>query len=363
MRKKSKTKVTITLIISFCMFLLICNPVMAQDNTVSLTLEDAIKRGYSNSITLQKAEKSVEAADKKFENTMSNQTLSTITYATAMNAQSDALSAQVASKSYEQTKDAVLYDITNKYWNVKKYEEHLKVAKLSYQKSQRDLGIARLNAAVGLGTNATVLSAESANAQAKTSLDSTQNSLNNAYSVFNTAVGLNRDARPVLSEDVPEFEPIKMSSLSIEISQAITSNPSIWQAQQSALIAQNTANAMLATPGMTYYSYSQQLLSSTQAELTVQSTERAVATTVESLFYQVENLNQSYKQLLVNQEAAAEAYRIKKLMYDVGLATQNEVLAAEVTLSNINMSINDSKYANNLLGIAFEKPWAAGSGS
>ncbi|MEN6348154.1 MAG: TolC family protein [Syntrophomonas sp.] len=361
MRKKSKTKVTVTFILSFCMFLLICTPVMAQNNTVSLTLEDAIKRGYSSSITLQKAEKSVETADKKFDNTMSNQTLSTITYSTAMNAQSDALSAQVASKTYEQTKDAVMYDITNKYWNIKKYEEHLKAAQLSYKKSLQDLGIARINAAVGLGTNATVLSAQSSNAQAKTALETAQNSLTNAYSLFNIAVGLNREDRPNLSEEIPDYKPINMNTLSIEISQAVTSNPSIWQTQQSALIAQNTANAILSTPGTTYYTYSQQLLSSEQAQLTVQNTERSVATTIESLFYQVGNLNQSYQQLLVSQEALAEAYRVKKLMYEVGVATQNDVLAAEVSLTNINMSINDSKYANNLLGIAFEKPWAMGS--
>lgn len=361
MRKKSKSKATIIIILAFCMILLACTPVMAQDNTVTLTLEDAIKRGYNNSINLQKAEKSVEAAEKKFENTMNNQTLSTITYATAMNAQSDALSAQVASKSYNQTKDAVMYDITNKYWNVKKCLEHLAVAELSYKKSQQDLGIARINAAVGLGTNATVLSAESANAQAKTALETAKNSLTNAYSLFNTAVGLNRDDRPELSEEVPDFKPINKNTLSIEISQAITSNPSIWQAQQSALIAQNTANAMLATPGITYYAYSQQMLSADQAQLNVQSTEKSVATTIESLFYQVENLNQSYQQLLTSQKALAEAYRIKKLMYEVGLATQNDVLAAEVSLANVNMSINDSKYSNNLLGIAFEKPWAMGS--
>lgn len=361
MRKKSKHKVKIAIILAFCMIFLISAPVMAKDNTVTLTLDDAIKRGYSNSVDLRKATLDIESAENTQESTYSSLQTTTITYVQAANANSANLAVQNAYTTYDQTKDKVAYDVTKKYWDVKKYEEHLAVAELSYKKSQQDLGIARLNAGVGLGTNATVLSAESTNAQAKTALESAKNTLTNAYSLFNVAVGLNRDDRPELSEEVPDYKAINKNSLSIEISQAITSNPSLWTAQQSALIAQNAANGVLATPGKSYYDYQSASLSADKSQLTVQSTEKTLATTIESLFYQVDNLNQSYNQLLASQKALAEAYRVKKLMYDVGIATQNDVLAAEVSLANMNMSINDSKYTNNLLGVAFEKPWAAGS--
>jgi outer membrane protein TolC len=357
MRILSKNKAAQALSLIVAMVFLVSAPVMAADDTDTLTLQEAIDLGYTHSIALQKANTSLDSARNTQKQTMENQQLSNITYVEAANSNSVSLNAQIASESYKQTRDAVLYDITKKYWEVKKYQEHLTVAELSYKKSQRDLGIARLNAAVGLGTNATVLSAGSTNAQAKTSLESAQTSLNNAWSNFNTAIGLTRDARPVLSEEIPGYQTIHMSDLSIEISQAVGSNPSIWQAQQAALIAQNKANAMILA-GKGYYDYMGQLYATTTAELSVQSTEKSVATTTEQLFYNIQNLEQTYKQLLVSQEAAAEAYRVKKLMYEVGVATQNDVLATEVALASVNMSINDSKYNNNLLAIAFEKPWA-----
>lgn len=357
MRKKSKSKITISVILAFCMLFLVSAPVMAKDDNVSLTLEEAIKKGYANSIELEKAGVAVKDAENTQKSVYEALQTNTITYVQAQRANSANLAVQTASSTYNQTKDKVAYDITKKYWDVKKYQEHLKVAELSYKKAQSDLGIARLNAAVGLGTNATVLAAESKNAQAKTSLESAQYSLNTAYSVFNVAVGLNRDARPVLSEEVADFKPIYKNSLSVEISQAITSNPNLWTAQQSALIAQNTANGVACTPGKSYYDYQSALYSADTSNLTVKGTERTLSTTVESLFYQVETLNQTYKQLLVTQQAAAEACRIKKLMYEVGTGTQNDVLGAESDLASANMGINDSKYSNSLLAIAFEKPW------
>lgn len=355
MRKTSKYKAILIMLLIQSLLFLSASTALAAQEEQTLTLQQAIDKSYKSSLTLSAAKKSLDLAEIQQEQTISQMSLSTLTASKVESAQKASLNYQVASKTYDQTKEKVAYDTTKKYFAVQQALADLELAKLAFQKASQDIGIARITAGVGLSTNASVMSTDSAYTQAKTNLESAENTLKNAYSLFNDAVGLNMADRPVLNEAVPEFRNMNLSDVNVEISQAVTSNTDVWKAQMNALIAENNANMVLYTGE--YYPYQQQEITVKQAQLTVQSTETQVAQSIEQMFYQVKNMEEAYKTGIKSRNALAEALRVKKLMYDVGVAIKNDVTAAELSLATAENALDDTRYSHSLLAIAFEKPW------
>lgn len=359
MRKTSKYKVILIMLLINGMLFLSASPALAASDQKTLTLQQAIDQSLKNSLAIAQAKKTIELAEIQQESAISVMTQSQITSSMVENVQKADLTYMVASKTLTQTQEKVGYSTTKKYFAVQQALEDLELAKLAFQKASQDLGISRLTAGVGMGTNASVMATESAYTQSKANLEAAENTLKNAYSLFNDAVGLNINDRPVLTEKVPEFKNLNLNDVNLEISQAISTNTDIWKAQMNALIAQNVANMVLYNGE--YRPYRQSELSVDQAQLTVQSTETSVAQSIETMFYQVKSMEESYKTGVKSRDSLAEALRVKKLMYEVGLSTKNEVLAAEISLSTAENALNDTRYNHSLLAVAFEKPWVLGN--
>lgn len=270
--------------------------------------------------------------------------------------QSD-LNWQMAKRSYSAKEDTVVMKVYQAYNGVLQALENVKAAEAKLKSAEWNKKVAAVSKCVGLLDESGFKQAEAAFISAKTDLETAQKSLADAYQKFNLQVGLWPNDRPVLV-DKPEFNKLSVDNLDVEVERALSASPMVWLLQKNVDLAKMNLDLYDLTNPNNIEPYSAKKLDIDKAEIAAKDSREQTRILVRTIYYNVINLEESYKKAQEGLKVAEENLRVVRLKYDVGMATNGDVLAAEADLAAARKSLFDVISQHEILAYAFKKPWA-----
>lgn len=320
-------------------FLLSLFPTMAvaediSQKQISLDLNQAIKRAFAYNPTLKNDEIELDKktylkdraasyvrytpVDYSF-NPSDTNVLSTYTKAEFAERQQE--------KKIESDKRQLIIDVKTAYYNVLLKQQLLLQAQKNEYLAQVKFLQAKAKKEQGLITELDLLNASAAVESAKASVKESQTGLDNAYSDLNKLVNLDISARPVLTDTI-EFKPEKIDVESKANIAAECSYES-WSAEEAAKIA----DAIKIFEK--YYDIGDWNVD--QAKNTSNDTKDLIRKQARSLGLGLQYMEKKYDEIKANRKQAEEALRVVKMQQQVGLATKDAVLNAEIAYEKLSM--------------------------
>jgi len=268
---------------------------------------------------------------------------------------------QMAKKSYTAQNDAVTVAVYQAYNDVLKAEENVATLELALKSAEQQVIAARSGVRLGMTSKTALVQAEAGRNVARLSLEAAKQGRDDAYQKFNQLVGLWPEDRPMLVER-PSYSPLLIDNLDVEVERALEASPII-------AIAEENISMKKAVRQVSYFiqPYAVSRIDVDKAEYDAAQTRDQTRQAVRSLYYAVRGLEEQYRALDENRKVAAEALRVIRVKYEVGMATRIELLAAEAALAEVEKNLFDLECRHEVLKLAFEKPWgwamAVSSGS
>lgn len=267
------------------------------------------------------------------------------------------LSWQMAKRSLKAEEDTVEMKACQVYNGLLQALEKVRVAEAQLKDAEWQHRMAVVSHRVGVLNKMGLVQAEAALTSARTGLEAARSSRNDAYQRFNQLVGLWPEDRPVLTER-PEFKVIEMKSIDTEVSRVLDESPSIWLAQRKVDLAKITLDLYDFTNNAQVDPYDAKEIDVEKAEVSAADSKEQMRKLVRTLYYTVRQLEDQYAGARENLKLAEEALRVVRVKFDVGMATQKEVLAAEAALARAEQLMLDLSCQHEVLAMAVKKPWA-----
>jgi len=258
---------------------------------------------------------------------------------------------QMAKKSYTARNDAVTVAVYQAYNDVLKAEENVATLELAVKSAEQEVIAAQVGVRVGMTSKTALVQTEARRDAARLSLEAAKQGRDDAYQKFNQLVGLWPEDRPVLVDE-PSYGPLLIDNLDTEVERALEASPTI-------AIAEENISMKKAVRQVSYFiqPYAVSRIDVDKAEYDAAQTRDQTRQAVRSLYYAVRGLEEQYRALDENRKMAAEALRVTRVKYEVGMATRIELLAAEVALAQVEKSLFDLVCQHEVLKLAFKKPW------
>ncbi|MBC7074789.1 MAG: TolC family protein [Syntrophomonadaceae bacterium] len=341
---------------------------LAEDiNPDSLTIEEAVNLALSNSKELEKASLEVDAAkvtrDEAWDahnavlmqtyipgqdmylSVPTGQELDGLVYTTNF--------AWLAKKKeYEAKVDSVVLSVHQKYCNVLTAREKVESQRLAVQRDEEKLRIAKLRYQLGLNTVSDVSRAKMQVADSQAKLETAEKELEQRYIELAEYLGLPEDSRPTLVDEI-EYASLEVENVDNQIDSIASNSPSVWVAEEAVRLEKQTYGKI--------NSYDLDKVELDKAEVGVDITKKNIREITRNIYYAIKQLEDSYTAALEAVQAAEEALRVAQLMFDVGMATEADVLNAEAALASARYALNNLVCQHELLKMAFEKPWTYGA--
>jgi len=360
-------KIMAVLLVMLLFTAIIAPAALAQDTATQtgerqLTLQEAYDLAAKNSRSLKQAQLAVDRA-LEVKDFRLNQVTYTPSGPTPTEAAATFTAAAMADTAYQMAvkskgaaEDTLYLSVVQNYTNLLTAQENLEYSKKSLENAQLQNKINNLSLALGMTSPIQYGIGNSAYETAQLSLETAQTALEKAYTDFNNLLGINAAERPVLL-DRPSFEPLNISNIETHISRVLNQDPNIWMKEQS---------VNLAAMELDLYNYMNPLRDPYAAEkIDVETAELSAADTRSQMEYMLRTLYNSVKQLeegyKMQEQAlniAEQSLALKKLMYEVGMASKVELSAAELEASKARQDLNKTAYQHMCLKLALEKPWA-----
>lgn len=341
-----------------------------DQTSLELGLNDAVNMAIKKSVSLKSAELIVDRSYEQRKHASDQVDFAPVipimgTYnpsfeAAWYNLLSADLSWQMSKRSQSMEEDRLVIDTCDKYWRIFKAKENVEVSKLSLKKAEQDLNRIQVMNRVGmslqgLSPQLALLQAQIAVEASRASLAAAENQLTSAYESFNQQLGLNANARPAL-KDYIEYHPVNIGDIDNHVVRVLDGSPSLWMAEERINIARY-AQQLTAAKGQ-YTPYEIRKIEVQEAELASISARDAVRLMTRELYYGVRDLEEAYTVRDETITSAKEALRVNQLMYELGMATSNDVLQKELDLANAEQALLELIVQHNYLKMALQKPWA-----
>ena len=345
------------------------NPVWAADNGKNereLSIDAAVDLALGYSKDLQKNRLTIESDEEMLKLAQDNLLYTPIgpTEAASRAAYSAYLSADMNlvmnKKSKSTIEDQTAYSVFSRYVGVLTALDSYYYAEANLKNEQKKLSIARVSYSVGIISKYELEQAEIRFITTQQSKETALVDLNTAYISFNTLLGLNMNERPLLT-DKPAYSVLVTDDVEKQIIRVIDNNPQIWRAEKLIEIAEIQRDLLPFNSGTdTFYN---RALEVNKAQVSSAQAKEAVKQAVRTTYNNIIKMEEQYASAQEEIKAAENTLKLTKVRYEVGFATESEVIAAEVALINAQNRLSSLVYSHELGKIAYEKPWAISSGS
>jgi outer membrane protein TolC len=329
---------------------------------VGLTIQQALDRALAHSNTLRQVGLTIQDTKASYDTASTNVHYTPIGPSpdAAISATTKLISAdiqwQMAQKNETVGEDKLDLAVFSAYVNVINSTEGLNYARQAMSNAQTVWN----NSVVGnqVGT-ISQYQQEAADVQIKSSqnnLQSAQIAYNKAYEALNLLMGVAPDTRDVLAEK-PAYQPFDIASVEAAANIAVSSDPSIWQLEQSTYLAQVNLN-------LYNWSSSSNLPIQTvqnnvsSAELNTSSAQDALRQQIRDLYNSILSSEAAYNTQLATLNQAEETLRVAQLNFSLGMNTSADVQAAELAMANAQKTLDATIFQHEYSKLSFEKPWA-----
>jgi|GEM_PF-2550120 len=336
-------------------------PAGSTDQNLTLDVNQAVNMALKNSTALKTADYNVERANEVQEaadlkviyipTSPSNSPTADAYYTGAVSA---SISARMAVKTKTVEEDRVVLTAVRDYNSLLNAIADQEYAKQNVATTLMQYNNNRISYDLGIVSSSQLIGYQASYQAAKAGLDRANLALDKAYLTFNSLLGLPIASRPVLSEK-PAYSALKLASADAKISGILDQCPTVWLAEQSAKLANLQAslwNAASNTP------YEAQIIDTKKAELTASDTRTQMRDLINGLYNGIEQSEAAYDIYSQQVKAQTETVRVKRIMFDLGMATKYDVMSAELLLADYQRTLNSTINNHEYLEMAFEKPWA-----
>ena len=258
----------------------------------------------------------------------------------------------IADTAREYTLSSIKFDVESAYYAVLRAEKILQTAENSYKRT--DVQYLQVQAKIKAGVSAKLdmISAEAQRKSAAADVNSAKASLAINRMAFNQTLGLPLDTLLTLTD---KFD-FQMSEIP-DIAQVIAT-------QDSRDLSYVTAKETLHSQQVGYAYYEDYYTPNTflyrdaayqlkQAEVSYDKAKATLELNVKTAALTLETAGENYNTLTKSLAQALEAYRLTKLRFDVGMATNYEVLSAEEALNQVELGLTNALFNFNLAKAQF----------
>lgn len=332
----------------------------AEPKTPELSLEQAISRALSNSLAVERAVLDVVYAEDVSDgaklaayrwnpNYTTVYTPGTEYYIAAI--MTADFNYEAAKKQEELQRDMVRTETEKRYYDILLYQEKIAALEAELAAEEQKFRITELMFEAGMVPRIAFDQASLQLSQKRAELAAAENDLENAFVVFNQLVGLKAEDRPVLT-DRPVFEELNVENLGSTVSQIVKDNPAQW-------IADEGVDLQEELEGFTGASSEQHDIKVEQAELDADMLREETRKGTYKIYYGIKSLEDAYQTAQAGVRLAEDNLRIAKLKYDVGMATQADVAAAEAAVIQAQQKLFEITCQHKISKTVFYKPWTA----
>lgn len=247
------------------------------------------------------------------------------------------------------------------YYGVLVKEKAIEINEARLSSANEQLRVVNLKFGNGSATKAEVLNAEMAVQKAKTDLDTAMDDLNIAKLNFLNQLNLPLDAEIVLTDKEIKYVPTSNIDLDKAIEKAKTERPEIQTAINDLEIQKIETHAYTAyyTSNLRQNKWAKEKLK--DAELKVPQTYKDVELDVRSSYLDLIKNERNLVNMNKTVELAKEGARIKKLLYENGMATSLDVLDADTGLAEAEIGLYQIMALYNISKLSFDNSNLIGS--
>ena len=340
---KKKGKLLICILLSGVLLLSFSTACPAEETVAQeLSLQQAVDKAIELSKTLKVAKTEKEKAKEQRSNAQEavsyeptgniNPTLQTA-YSTLLQTE---LNYQIKSRSLEALQDDIKAEVVEKYCAVLSAQVANSTAKQSLKNAEWQYTAAMAQLRVGMLAPTTQVAVEAALEQAKSGLAQSEEALNKAYVELNSLVGFMPDTRAQLVTNIP-FEKLQVDSITADVSRAIANNTDVWKALQAVIIERQDLR-------MEIQPYEVEKLEIEIAEFTADEAKDKLEEALTLLYHDINTLESGIQAAEQGVAAAEQALATAKLRFDVGMATQGDVIKAQTELDTAEKTLAELKY-------------------
>lgn len=352
---------------------------LKKEESKALTLDDAIKKAMTNSVDLRIVENEKEKADE-----LANQAgnaynkLNYVKAVTNGNGVKDEQQKQVT-MAVEQTSilqqgskikenatlDFLKFGVTASFYNINKISKDIDFADAKASNLQKTENITRMKQEVGYESDLSLKNSKIDTEKAIKDKKKSQEDLNAEYIKLNKLIGYNKEKREILQDELV-YVPLKDSEedVNYRVQKGIEIDPTVWQKQKEAEIADMNVNLYVynvqeyyTSQNRTLMPYRVEELNSAIAYNQIDQQKQNIETIVRTTYNNIKKLEAVYDSLQTDKEKLDQNYKALKAKYDAGMATKQELSDLELKKKELEAGIYGVVVQHELLKMVYEKPF------
>jgi outer membrane protein TolC len=255
-------------------------------------------------------------------------------------------------KVYDGTINGIKISAESAFYELLKARENVRIAENALQRADEQVKIAQTKVQIGSGSNVDLIGVQASQAAARATLVSAQNTAKLKLMDLNKTMGVDLEAQYNLTGSF-EFkkEEFKLQDL---LDKALSEEVGLIAAQDACDIATWTYEFQKLFYSSRSYDVKSSEHDKIAAELTLKQTHDNLITSVTENYYSYLALEEKYQYLQKALELQKETYRLKKLSYEVGMATSEDVMQASDNVEVAEYNLTDCIFSYNLLKSSFK---------
>ena len=321
-----------------------------------LTVDEALSMAISHSSTLKSLYEQNEINELSADDTRTS-LVNSSEYVDVTNLNVELKNLMNNIKNYgtnvEIEKEKIRLNIIELFASIINAEDAIDLYEDEIELNERELKIAEVKNSLGLLSQTEYNGLITENESVKSSKQSLESALDEAYSSLNQILGQDIDTKYTVELDV-EYEPLGDVDLSYAITKASTSSHSIKELEEAAEIAGYQLDVYSVEYSGGYKESAQNNYAQAIRELTDAKTQMEAS--VKSLYNSIISAETTYNNNLASLEQQKQELEVKKVQLELGKITQLEYDQAEYQIRQLENTIKQSVYSHYVDLCKFNNP-------
>ena len=346
------------------------SPVSAEDETLHLSLDEAIEMAMEENaeinlarVGVEKAKTNLRKVNRRADNLEDARDAGASFRQIGISSYDYALSTRVAPRSAEMelllaergleaTKRGIKISVENAYYDVLKAEGERENVKGALRRAEEHLRLAEVGYEVGSAARLEIINAEVNLAGKKAAVTAAENAYKASIMDFNNVIGLPLDEKVNLTSSF-EFEPAEIE-LSAVIEEAKEYDISYLAAQEGKAVAEKVFEVASGHYTPNVFTYREAEYDYEEAKMEADQAEKELELNVNKAYLNLKSAEERYNTVEKSVKQAEESYRLTKLRYEVGMSTQLEMEDAGGNHDEAKAELLNALYDYNLMKAQFK---------
>lgn len=343
------------------------NTHQSNENSTTLTYNDALQKALAYSYALKNAEKEIDKADESRDDFSEY-----FRYSTPLGTGNSAEDAQIrqlyigflsaddkvekAKRDLVTKKEQIAYQTKQLYNDVIQKEQNKDQSEKALSVEELNFKLARIQLEQGMISQVQYEQLENKLEEKKKTVDASEKALVQANVKLNQLMGV-AAAGDYTLVDSPEFKNMEDIDVDYHIVKVLESHPAIFELGQAKKLAQKAVDLYTYNPAAAGENYQTKKITVTTLGNQLSQTKDSISEAVRSMYLNIKSLEDQYAILQTNLSNAEKTLKVAKVQYDVGQTTELDLRQKELVVADLNNKLVETAITLDNLHAVFEKPW------